>query len=417
MMRVFLQTFGCRANHYDTEMARAMIERSGHVIVGSAAEADVAVFNSCAVTREAEADLRAAVRRAARSTPEIRSVIMGCATGLAAHRADGALGALPGVEALVPGADMEALARALDLPDGSALARATAQTSARALLRVQDGCDEHCTFCATTLARGANRSRRPEAVVAEAQQLAEHHEEIVVTGIHIGSYGADIGSSLGALVERLVREVPRARLRLSSIEATEVDERLFELLVGEPGRVAPHLHAPLQSGSNAVLRRMGRHWYTAESYADVVERLVAARPIFGLGADIIVGFPGETEHDHQRTVALVERLPFTYLHVFPFSSRPGTAAERLGSDVPVAVVRGRARELRELGRRKAAAYQASRAGGMADVIVVRGGAPSEREGVTEDYLTVLPGASSLSRGTRYLARLRSAESRLIADRA
>ena len=416
-MRVFLQTFGCRANHYDSEMARAMLESSGHVIVADAAEADVALFNSCAVTREAEADLRAAVRRAARTQPAIRSVIMGCAAGLAVQRGDASLAALPGVEEVVPGADAAALARALDLRNDSLLARAAWQTSARALLRVQDGCDEHCTFCATTLARGANRSRSGDALVEEARQLGTHHEEIVITGIHIGSYGADIESSLGALVERLVRDVPRVRFRLSSLEATEIDERLFELLVGEPGRVAPHLHAPLQSGSNAVLKRMGRHWYTAESYAQVVERLAAARPVFGLGADIIVGFPGETDLDHERTVALVERLPFTYLHVFPFSARPGTAAERLGQGVPPAVARARARELRELGMRKAAAYPASRAGSMADVIVVRGGAADEREGVTEDYLSVLPGAASLPRGTRYLARLRSDGSRLIADRA
>src|SRR3954464_2937382 len=291
MMKVFLQTFGCRANHYDSETARAMIESSGHVIVGSAAEADVALFNSCAVTREAEADLRAAVRRAARAQPEIRSVIMGCAAGLAAHNGDDSLRALPGVEELVPGADMDALAHVLGVPNDAKMVRAGAQTTVRAHLRVQDGCDEHCTFCATTLARGANRSRPADALVAEARQLAEHHEEIVITGIHIGSYGADIGSSLGALVERLVPEVPRVRFRLSSLEATEIDDRLFELLVGEP-RVAPHLHAPLQSGSNAVLKRMGRHWYTAESYAAVVERLVAARPVFGVGADIIVGFPG-----------------------------------------------------------------------------------------------------------------------------
>ena len=414
-MRVFLQTFGCRANHYDSEMARAMIERAGHVVVGSAAEADVALFNSCAVTREAEADLRAAVRRAARAQPAIRSVIMGCATGLAAQRGDVSLSALPGVEELIGGADALALARALDLPNDSADIRAAAQTSVRALLRVQDGCDEHCTFCATTLARGANRSRHPDALVAEARLLAEHHEEIVITGIHIGSYGADTGSSLGALVERLVRDVPRVRFRLSSLEATEIDERLFELLAGEPRRVAPHLHAPLQSGSNAVLKRMGRHWYTAERYAEVVERLVAARRVFGLGADVIVGFPGETDLDHQRTVALVERLPFTYLHVFPFSPRPGTAAERLGQSVPATIAGARARELRELGSRKAAAYRASRAGGQADVIVVRGGAPGEREGVTEDYLSVLPGAPTLSRGRRYLACLRLAGSQLIAE--
>ena len=404
-MRVFLRTFGCRANHYDSELARAMIQRSGHEIVASAGDADLAIFNSCAVTAEAEADLRHAVRRAAREQPGLRSVIMGCASGFAA-RDDAVLRALPGVESLVAGADMLALAAALGLPPGAAAARAVAQTSVRALLRVQDGCDEHCTFCATTIARGTNRSRPLNELIEEATALAEHHPEIVITGIHIGSYGRDIGSSLGLLLERLVRAVPRVRFRLSSLEATEVDDRLLELLTGNAACVAPHLHAPLQSGSDRLLKRMGRHWYTADRYAAVVRRLTAARSVFGLGADIIVGFPGETDADHAATVDLVERLPFTYLHVFPFSLRPGTAAERLTPRVEPRVATERARQLREIANRKAAAYRAARAGGVADVVVVRGGRDvAEREGVTEDYLIVLPGAPSLPRGSRFEARL------------
>ena len=250
--------------------------------------------------------------------------------------------------------------------------------------------------------------------MTEACALAEHHEEIVITGIHIGSYGLDAGSSLGELIERLVRDVPRVRFRLSSLEATEVDERLLALLVEEPARVAPHLHAPLQSGSDVVLKRMGRHWYTADRYARVVERLASRRSVFGLGADIIVGFPGESQADHGRTVELVERLPFTYLHVFPFSLRPGTAAERLGATVPGAIASRRARELREIAARKAAAYRQSRDRGLADVIVVRGGPNAAREGVTEDYLSVLPSDASLSRGTRYAARLTLQGDRLTA---
>jgi threonylcarbamoyladenosine tRNA methylthiotransferase MtaB len=412
-VRVYLRTFGCRANHYDSETARAMIERAGHEIVATARAADIAVFNSCAVTSEAEADLRQAVRRAARERPGLRSVIMGCASGLAAAREESALRELPGVEHLVAGADMPALASALDLAPGVAIAGAAAQTAVRALLRVQDGCDEHCTFCATTIARGANRSRAADELIAEAARLSDRHPEIVITGIHIGAYGRDIRSSLGHLLERLVREVPEVRFRLSSLEATEVDDRLFTLLTEEPARVAPHLHAPLQSGSDRLLKRMGRHWYTAAKYATVVERLVSARPVFGLGADIIVGFPGETDADHSATVELVERLPFTYLHVFPFSLRPGTAAERLGPPVHPPIAAERARQLREIALRKAAAYRASRAGGLADVVVVRGG-PDEREGVTEDYLTVLPGAPSLPRGTRYAARLMPVGERLSA---
>jgi threonylcarbamoyladenosine tRNA methylthiotransferase MtaB len=404
-VRVFLRTFGCRANHYDSEVARAMIERAGHEIVANASDADVAVFNSCAVTAEAEADLRHAVRRAARERPGLRSVVMGCASGLYAAR-DDSLRELPGVEHLVIGADMPALATALELAPDAGVARAASQTSVRALLRVQDGCDEHCTFCATTIARGANRSRPVAALVDEAMMLADHHPEIVVTGIHIGSYGSDIGSSLGELIEQLVLEVPMTRFRLSSLEATEVDDRLFALLTEGGPRVAPHLHAPLQSGSDRLLKRMGRHWYTADRYAVVIERLAARRPVFGVGADVIVGFPGETEADHSATMALVERLPFTYLHVFPFSLRPGTAAERLRPAVDHRITTERARQLRAVASRKAALYRASRTGGVADVVVVRGGPDvSEREGVTEDYLTVLPGAPSLPRGLRYDARL------------
>ena len=254
-----------------------MIERAGHAIVTDAAEADIAVFNSCAVTAEAEADLRQAVRRAAKSRAGLRSVIMGCASAIPDRHDALSLRGLPSVERLVAGGDLTALAAALSLPRDASVVRAAAQTSVRALLRVQDGCDEHCTFCATTLARGNNRSRPADEIVTEACALAEHHEEIVITGIHIGSYGLDAGSSLGELIERLVRDVPRVRFRLSSLEATEVDERLLALLVEEPARVAPHLHAPLQSGSDVVLKRMGRHWYTADRYARVVERLASRR--------------------------------------------------------------------------------------------------------------------------------------------
>ena len=228
-MRVYLRTFGCRANHYDSETARAMIESSGHVCVARAEDADVAIFNSCAVTAEAEADLRKAVRRAAREQPALRSVIMGCASGLPDRAGPLSLRALPTVEQLIAGADMPALAEALALPSSASVARATLQSTTRALLRIQDGCDEHCTFCATTLARGENRSRAGDELIAEAVRLAESHPEIVLTGVHIGSYGRDIGASLGELLARLVREVPLVRFRLSSLEATEVDDRLFTL--------------------------------------------------------------------------------------------------------------------------------------------------------------------------------------------
>jgi threonylcarbamoyladenosine tRNA methylthiotransferase MtaB len=403
-MKLHLRTFGCRANHYDSETVRALVERAGHELVDDVADADMAVFNSCAVTSEAERDVRKAVRRAAAQNPRLRSVIMGCAAALPASQA--ALRALPGVEGLVPGADADAIAAALGITAGD-VSPGARQSSVRAVLRVQDGCDEHCTFCATTLARGSNRSRSTDDLVREAMALSEHHPEIVLTGTHIGSYGVDTGggSSLGALLERLISEVPSVRFRLSSLEATEVDDRLFDLFVSDSSRLAPHLHAPLQSGSDRLLRRMGRHWYTAESYARAIERLAARLPVFGLGADVIVGFPGETDVDFAATEALIDRLPFTYLHVFTYSPRPGTAATRLPDHVPLSVAQQRSSHLRHLGQAKGNAYKRSRTGGRGDAIVIA--AAPEREAMTEDFLTLPLRGDPRPRGDRFAATLRA----------
>lgn len=394
-MKVYLRTYGCRANQYDSAQVRARIEAAGGVLVGDPGDADTAVFNSCAVTTEAEVELRKGIRGAARRNAGLRTIVMGCAAALDR----GALRELPSVADVVSGGDAEAVAAALGLP--RAALSATRQHGTRALLRIQDGCDEHCTFCATTQARGANRSRSADDVVAEATALADAHAEIVLTGIHIGTWGRDLGSTLGALVARLVREVPGPRFRLTSVEATEVDAQLAELFE-EPRHLAPHLHAPLQSGSDRLLRRMGRHWYTAGTYAGAVHRLTRGRATFALGADVIAGFPGETPEDHDATLALVRDLPFTYLHVFPYSARPGTAATRLPGPVAHAAARERAAELRAVGADIARRYQASRAGGPADVIVVRA---DRGEGLTGDYLQVRLAGPRLPRGTRFTAPL------------
>jgi threonylcarbamoyladenosine tRNA methylthiotransferase MtaB len=398
-MKVLLETFGCRANHYDSEAVRELAERAGHTVVSDATDADLAVFNSCAVTSEAERDVRKAVRRAARQNPRLRSVVMGCASALPESRP--VLAALPTVSDVVAGADVERLAAILGVT-GDQQATSRKQSSVRANLRIQDGCDEHCTFCATTIARGANRSRNVDALVREAEALSEHHPEIVITGTHIGAYGTDMQLSLGSLMQELVHRVPGPRFRLSSIEATEVDEALTELLRGSDGRVVPHLHAPLQSGSDRLLKRMGRHWYTAEAYVEAVERIVASRPVFGLGADVIVAFPGETDEDFALTEAVVQQLPFTYLHVFTYSPRAGTGATRLPDPVPLSKAHERSHRLRHLGQEKGNLYRRARTGTLADVVVVGSGA--EREGMTEDFLTVRVERLA-ARGSRFTGRL------------
>lgn len=409
-MKVYIQTFGCRANQYDTEAVRAMLATEGVEEVFDPRDADAAVFNSCTVTASAEADLRSGIRAVSRRNEGIRSIVMGCAAGVPMRDESVApLATLPRVEAVIPGADVEAVAAALGITRSNAGTASARQTGARALLRIQDGCDEHCTFCATTMSRGANRSRSIESIVEEAAQLADVHPEIVVTGIHIGTYGRDIGESLSSLVETLIDTVPQVRFRLTSIEATEVDQKLGELLTADPARLAPHIHAPLQSGSNAVLRRMGRHWYDARSYEESVLRIVDGSVPFALSADVIAGFPGETDADHRETVALIEWLPFTSLHVFPYSPRPGTAALKLRPLVSEAVARERAEELRSLARAKTRAYEISRVGGSCDVVVTERG-----KGLTEDYLSVTIPDATITRRSRFAGVISEEAGSLIA---
>ena len=392
-MNVYFHTFGCKANQYDTAIVEQAFAEQGATVVDDPAAADVAVVNSCTVTHEAEVKLGRLVRRLARGN-RLETVVMGCA----AARDDGTIAALPRVRAVVGGADPATVLRAAGLSSPpvplSAMRRGGTTRRARALLKIQDGCDEHCTFCATTLARGANRSRAIPELVAEARALAQHHAEIVLTGVHIGTYGQDRERgkgirerrSLGELLETLITAVPSMRFRLSSIEATEVDDTIARLLIEAPRHLAAHLHAPLQSGSNRVLKRMGRHWYTAETYRARLEWLAARLPVLGLGADIIAGFPGETEADHRATMALVAALPFTYLHVFPYSERPGAAAARLGTPVPPRVLQQRARELRQLGEAKARRHHAGRVGQPADGVVSGHGA-GRVEVLPQDYVS------------------------------
>ena len=414
MTRVYLHTFGCKANQYDTEVVRQALEAAGAVAVTDPARADAAVINSCTVPHVAEAKLRGLVRRLARRRSGIQTVVMGCAAALD----DGRLATLPGVAAVVPGADPGGVLARLGLAPAAVTGPLREfDRGARAWLKIQDGCDEHCTFCATTLARGANRSRAPGDLVCEALALARVHQEIVLTGVHIGAYGRDLerSMSLGGLLEELVRRVPRVRFRLSSVEATEVDDRLAELMVAEPARLAPHLHAPLQSGSDGVLKRMGRHWYTAAQYRERIEWLAERLPRFGLGADVIVGFPGETARDHAATAALVRALPFTYLHVFPYSERPGASARRLGRPVAPELAAARSAELRAAAVAGGATYRAARAGGPADVVVLRRRA-GRYEGLTEDYLTVyVPADSPVA--PRLSATLRREGDTLVAEAA
>ncbi len=417
-MRVYFHTFGCKANQYDTERMRQELEARGAAPAEGWEDADVCVVNTCTVTSRADAEARRIVRKMRRENPGVRIVVAGCSAALKApeyRRMKGVAGVVKGqdpvavaesaLRSLAPsglvqlGADEGAgsgrlvqlgMDRSLDRLDqepvgAEVLTRRRGMT--RGWLKIQDGCDRKCAFCATRLARGRSRSRAPERVVDEARALADRHPELVLTGIHIGHYGRDLepATTLSRLLARLLEAVPDVRFRLGSIEATEVDDLLLDLLAGSGGRLAPHLHMPLQSGADAVLRRM-RRWHTRKMYRSRALEIVDRMPTLGLGADIITGFPGETEDDHASTRALVEELPYTYVHVFPFSPREGTPAAELAREEPVPerVAGERSREIRELVREKGRAYRAGRVGEAASVVLEGDGSA----GLTGDYLRV-----------------------------
>jgi len=346
-------------------------------------EADVFVVNTCTVTNQADADARRFIRRLQREVPSAQIVVSGCSAALNPddyHSMDGVSGVVAGHDPIAVASVVTSnapvqieLRSSLDRidtePIGGELLRAR-RGAARGWLKVQDGCDRKCAFCATRLARGHSRSRQPDQVLAEARLLAEVHAELVITGIHIGHYGKDLTPewTLSRLVAELMEKLPDVRFRLGSIEATEIDDLTIELLASSGGQLASHLHMPLQSGADPVLKRM-RRWHTREQYRRRVLEIADRIWPLGLGADVITGFPGETPIDHEATSSLIRELPFTYLHVFPFSPRDRTVAASLPSPVPQRVAGERSQELREMANDKGLAYRASRIGGPAEVVV------------------------------------------------
>ncbi|MEW6073413.1 MAG: MiaB/RimO family radical SAM methylthiotransferase [Planctomycetota bacterium] len=371
-----LVTFGCKANQYDSQRLREALVRRGWREEAEGSP-ELVILNTCTVTGEAGRQARQLVRRLARANPTARIAVTGChATSDAA-----ALRALPGVAWVLARAAEKEPAHLLSLlghaPDPLDLGIPPGITAlaghTRAFLKIQDGCDMRCAFCIIPAVRGRNRSRPAEEIAAELRRLlASGHREIVLCGIHIGHWGRDLGARLGALVARLAAiEAEDAagrpidwRLRLSSIEATEVDSELLAAMARHPRRIAPHLHLPLQSGDDGVLRRM-RRAYRAEQYLAASARIRAALDRPALSADVMLGFPGEDEAAFLKTLAALRAAGIARVHAFPFSPRPGTAAARpaeIGRPVAPAALRERRARLAALGAELAAHYRASLAG-------------------------------------------------------
>lgn len=374
-------TFGCKANQYDTQVLREALLRRGWS--EQEREADLVVLNTCTVTAEAGRKARQMARRIAREQPQARIAMTGCL----AESEPEILRELPGVEWVLGNGEakrpvnflrdlgLELDPEELGVPAG--ISEFAGHT--RAFLKIQDGCDMACAFCIIPSVRGRSRSRSTAELVAEVRRLvASGHREIVLCGIHIGHWGREFGETLSSLIRAFCAleianqagETLAWRVRLSSIEATEVDDELLACMRARPDRIATHLHMPMQSGDDEVLAAMNR-WYTVAEYLAACERIRAAldRPAFS--ADMLVGFPGETDAAFERTCTTARSAGFSRIHVFPFSARPGTAAAGRPTP-PVAAVRERRARLAELGSETAAHYRAS-LDGARDTVLFEGG--------------------------------------------
>jgi threonylcarbamoyladenosine tRNA methylthiotransferase MtaB len=369
MQETEIITFGCRLNAFESEVIRRAAVAAG---LG-----DAVIVNTCAVTAEAERQARQAIRRARRRRPEATIIVTGCAAELSPNR----YAALPEVDRVL--GNRAKLQPQSYLPQGGASPDPTAtaghlvagfEGKSRAFLAVQQGCDHRCTFCIIPYARGPSRSAPMGLVADRARRLVvAGHREIVLSGVDLTAYGADLPGtpSLGQMARRVLAAVPELeRLRLSSLDPAEIDEELWRLLAEEP-RLMPHLHLSLQAGDDLILKRMKRRHSRAEAIA-VARRAHALRPEVALGADLIAGFPTETEDMFRRSIDLVAECALAFVHVFPYSVRPGTPAARM-PQLPDPVVKERAARLRAVGEAALAAELRSRVGSETDVLIERPG--------------------------------------------
>ena len=401
MKTVALHTLGCKLNFTETATLGRQFQSRGFRVVELSEPADVVVLNTCSVTERAERECRQLIRRARRISPAATIVVTGCFAQLRPAE----IASIPGVDLVLGTEEKTRLLEHLhglklgkhpaiavtDVksfgPDTAVASSAGFADRTRAFLKIQDGCDYHCSFCTIPGARGESRSVPVQEVLEEARRVAKDgYREIVLTGVNVGDYGRKIGTSFLELLSRLAAPKLLKRIRVSSIEPNLLDEPLLEFWLSEPA-LCKHFHIPLQSGSDPVLRTMRRRYQKAR-YGDQVRRIKSASPDAGIGADVLVGFPGETEKEYEETAMFLADLPISYLHVFPYSERPGTDAAGLGHSVPMRTRLERAERLRMLGVRKRGLFNASQVGTTQTVLVESIVDAHRRTGLTGSYLRV-----------------------------
>ena len=402
-MKIHLQTLGCRLNQAESERVARGFRLAGHEIVRDAKDADLRIINTCTVTKEAGIDSRKAARRLHRGQ---RIVVTGCHSELHPEEFSEADLRLPNIDKeeiaaiVMEWFGMEGLALGMDVArerQESLYPLALANT--RAFVKIQDGCNLRCSFCLTTVARGVSKSRHADEVVAEVRGLTESGcQEAVLTGVHAGSYGLDIECDLGWLIRRILTETDIPRLRLSSLEPWNFKSRWISLWHEFEGRLCRHLHMSLQSGCDAVLRRMNRH-YNTSFYAEQMEDIRSAIPEMGMTTDMIVGFPGEGDREHAASLDFVRRMQFSGAHIFKYSRRPGTQAANLPNQIEPAIKKARYKEMKSVVAESERTFRHAAIGTVQKVLWESHGRDGRIRGLTDHYLRVVSEDNSFVKNT------------------
>lgn len=385
VQKFYVQNFGCRATQADGAALESLLAAKGLNAIASRADADLVILNTCTVTAAADDDVRSTVRRVHRENPAAKILVTGCY----AQRAPDELAAMAGVEWVVGNSHKTQIADIVTATEYhgnihlsnifeqhdflSAPVEDSAGDRARPNLKIQDGCNNRCSFCIIPFVRGRSRSMPVGQVVEQVRQLSTRYREVVLSGINLGRWGREPGSTMRLvdLVRLLLKETSIERLRLSSVEPMDFSNELLQLMA-DSSRIAKHVHAPLQSGSDTVLRRMHRK-YRPRHYADRILRARQLMPDAAIGADVMVGFPGESEEEFEQSRSFIETLPFTYLHVFTYSERPGTPAADLAGSIPISIRKQRNKVLRDLAAQKHLEFRRSMVGRKLSVVTLGDG--------------------------------------------
>ena len=399
MKKVSFKTLGCRLNQYETDALVTQFHQAGYQVVDYATPADITVINTCTVTKQSDQKSRNTINHAARKNAGGMVVVTGCMANN--HKEQ-----LEGNEKITYVVDNERKSQIVSLVDahfkgevvhpenysGNVFGFETVDKSlhTRTSIKVQDGCDNFCTYCIVPYTRGRSRSLPMDQVLEQVRVFAEEgYLELVITGINVGKYGLDLeeGEDIYSLLETICRDFPSIRIRLSSVEPTEVNDRLLELMTGYENFM-PHLHIPLQSGDDGVLVGMNRR-YTTETFVRVIQKIRTALPHGAIGCDILGGFPGEDEQAAENTFRLIEGLPISYLHVFPYSKRPRTLASEFKNQVAGPVKAERVARLRELGQQKRKEFYRCHVGTEQNILVERKNKKTGLlQGFSENYIPV-----------------------------